>query len=242
MLTNAERKAKAALLKDSRQLSDKVAAAQRKPIALAPPNVIDTEIARLERDKEFRRLSRMDPESRRLETLRNIRDREPVEVGKPHPRISKIETLLDAIVSNPERELADYELAVLCLAQHQPGMSTEVADQLWRELQDSETGYLNAKRQAAIDRQSALIQELQAIDVGLAGIADVPAPGHYAILSNSLNSSFGHGLGVSLNAVDHAEVLAAAGNPEAEALMVAKHQERITTYLAAVEADSVGTN
>ena len=235
-LTNAERRQKAALLKDSRALPDKVAAAQRKPIALAPPSSIDREIARLERDKEFRRLAKMDPESRRLETLRSIRDKEPLEPGKPHPRIEKIEALLDAIVSDPTRELGDYELCVLALGQHQNGMCPEIADQLWRELVDQETNFLNTKRQAAIDQQSALIEQLQAIDTSLLGIADAPPPNGYAILSRAI-PQYGNQYGVGVSPQEYSEIAAAEGNAEAEQAVAAKYAAKVSQYLTAVEAD-----
>lgn len=240
-LTNQERKAKAALLKDSRQRPDKVAAAQRKPEPIAPPNPIDAEIARLEKSRYEAKLAKMDPESRRLTILKEMRDREPVEPGKPHPRIPKIEALIDAIVSNPERELADYELAVLVLAQHQPGMSPEAADALWRELVDAESGYLNAKRQAVVDRHSALIEELQSIDADLIGIADAPPPNSYAILSRAI-PQYGSQYGVGVSPAEYSEIMAVEGNAEAEQAVAAKYAARITTYLAAVEADSAGTN
>lgn len=236
-LTNAERRQKAALLKDSRPLPDKVAAAQRKPIPLAPASTIDAEISRLEKQRYEAKLAKMDPESRRLTVLKEIRDREPVEPGKPHPRITKIEGLIDSIVSNPDRELADYELAVLVLAQHQPGMSPEAADQLWRELVDQESGYLNQKRQAAIDKQTALIQELQSIDVGLAGIVDTPAapPNGYAVLRAI--PQYGHQYGVTVSPQEFAEIEAASGNAEAEQAVAQRFAARINQYVAAVGAE-----
>ena len=235
-LTNQERRQKAELLKDSRALPDKIAAAQRRPIQIAPPNPIDAEIARLEKSRYEAKLAKMDAESRRLTVLKEIRDREPVEAGRPHPRIARIEALIDSIVENPERELGDYELAVLVLAQHQPGMSLEVADQLWRELQEQESNYLTGKRAAAIEKQSALLAELAELDMGLAEIADKPAPEHYAILANALNSSLGLQLGVALNVADRSEVLAAQGDPEAEQAVAMKHAAKIQTYLEAVNA------
>jgi len=59
---------------------------------------------------------------------------------------------------------------------------------------------------------------------------------HYAILAN-LNTTYGHSLGLALNSSDQAEVLAAQGNAEAEAAVVAKHRERVESYLRAVEGD-----
>ena len=235
MLTNQERKAKAALLRDSRQLSEKVAAAQRRPIALAPPSPIDTEIARLEKSRYEAKLAKMDAESRRLAMLREIRDREPVEPGKPHPRIAKIESILDSIVSDPTRELGDYELCVLAFGQHQPGMCPEIADQLWRELQDQETKFLNTKRQAAIDRQSQLIEELQQIDVGLTQIADAPPPNGYAILSRAI-PQYGSEYGVGVSPAEYSEIMAAEGNAEAEQAVAAKYAAKIETYMGAVNA------
>ena len=235
----AERKRLATLLKESRPLTERIAGSERKPIPTAPPSVIDREIQRLEKEKEFRRLSKMDAESRRLLVLKELRDRTPEQPKPPHPRIEKIEAILDRIVQDPAREFHEFEFGQLVLAQHAEGMDEAEADRLWKALQQQEAGYLSSKRQAAIEKQTALINELRQLDIDLGEVADVAPPNSFFVLHRVI-PTHGYDLGVRLTPQEFQEIEAAAGDESAESAVVQKHLDKVNTYLAAVEAENAG--
>ena len=227
---------KANRLQDSRTVSEK-AAQQFKVIPAPGPGALETEAARLRQSIRDQKAMKMTPEQRRLAVLDEIMNREPVEPGKPHPRLRKIETLIEKIVDDPNREYGDYQLARYVWEQHQPGADLGAADDAWNLLVQRQQAYLHTQVQQRLERRSALEAELQQLDSEAGELA--PTQGliekRIALLHGFANHS-GQPLpqGMTVDDVVNARNALEAGDSSAAAGLISRASETIDNWEATI--------
>jgi hypothetical protein len=239
-MTFTEIKDRANALPDDRTPQQKIADSQREPTRLKGPGPLESYLHLKEQQKEDRRLLKMSRDERSIQIAKDILEREPETPAAPHTKQAKVLKIIEAIVSDPTRQRADYDLARLVYESFGPGMDHEAAGELFKELVAREETHLTAKRQLVVEKQSALIAELQALDTRFLEVSEQPPHNaqHYGILANGFNSGFGYDNGFALSNADRAEVLAAAGDEAKESAVVAKYAEKIAAYIQAAESEA----
>ncbi len=215
-------------LRDSRTSLEK--SSRRQAVPAVAETWADKERARLARDEKEAKLYKMSGNKRLLSVLDEIVSREPNLPGAEHPRYETILVMRDRIRFNPEREQAALDLANLVLDQHDHGMNTDVADELYEELVQQETDYINGLKVDRLTRQAALLAEIAALD---ADAASLPSdPNRLRLLA----AAAFRGRAPSEAAAD---VAAAEADPTLAAGVLAKYSTQIAAYEAALNAGEV---